>query len=516
MGRKKTEIEVTETDTEITEDIEMTDNEDAYESGSEEQDREEFLEDHELDAMSSDGDLGEFSGEEPEEDPVPVIIYKMIEGPWRVRCPFFSYKDESDAREGLELECTYHGIISLQTSHDSLEDVVDTTQRFCFGNFAECESYKEIFETMLGLEGYENLKVCGQCCNASLAKEDLRNPNSNEADERCHCMHDGIDHFRFMSVKDIGDNGCAWYNRYLDGVLESEETAILIPSQTNLSDQRTPDVIASEINAIKTQTIKTVLMNSITIGGKLTEAKEMIGHGNWGNWLADKVNYSQDTAENLMKLFREYGPRQLDLFGSVNSETFRNLGYSQALALCAIPADEREGFVQGNDVGRLSVRQLQCEIDKYKAKVQEAENRANNLDWKARNCDFYQKRSNDMCNENYNLRQKLREATGSEPERVEVMPGAAVKYITDNLEEFFENLNNDLPDKKVMQLYVDAYKDRHSSAAACVVMNIDELVESLKEIVGWMKELAPDCYEWSDLEWCGYSSEESNSDDGDE
>jgi hypothetical protein len=128
MAKKKTKvIEPTE---EMTEDIEMTDNEDAEEYETDDQDREEFLEDHEMDEMNSYENLIESPEGESEDDSASLIIEKVIEGPWRVRCPFFSYKDESEAREGLELDCSYCNLVSLQTYHDSAADVDDTMQRF--------------------------------------------------------------------------------------------------------------------------------------------------------------------------------------------------------------------------------------------------------------------------------------------------------------------------------------------------------------------------------------------------
>ena len=61
--------------------------------------------------------------------------------------------------------------------------------------------------------------------------------------------------------------------------------------------------LASEINLITEQTKQMVLMNFIELGKRLTEAKAMVKHGEWGNWLKERVNYSQRTANNMMKLY---------------------------------------------------------------------------------------------------------------------------------------------------------------------------------------------------------------------
>lgn len=123
---------------------------------------------------------------------------------------------------------------------------------------------------------------------------------------------------------------------------------------------RTVETIAIEINSIKDQTKQIMLYNSIEIGRKLTEAKEMMQHGEWGNWLADSVDYSQSTANNLMKIFKEYGSQQLSLFGdNSESQALGNLSYTQAVALLGIPAEEREAFAQDNNVEDMSSRELQ-------------------------------------------------------------------------------------------------------------------------------------------------------------
>ncbi len=132
---------------------------------------------------------------------------------------------------------------------------------------------------------------------------------------------------------------------------------------TAVAIERTPDLIAAEINSIKSQTRMMVLCNSIEIGRRLVEVKSMLEHGQWGIWLEGSVDYSQSTANNLMRIFEEYGANQISLFGdNANSQTFGNLTYSQAVALLGVPAEEREQFVKDNDVENMSTRELQQAI----------------------------------------------------------------------------------------------------------------------------------------------------------
>ncbi len=82
-------------------------------------------------------------------------------------------------------------------------------------------------------------------------------------------------------------------------------------------------------------------------------------HGEWGQWLSDNVDYSQSNANNLMRIYNEYGNGgQLDFFAEERLELFGNLSPSQALALVSLPMDRRVEFVKENDVEQMSVREL--------------------------------------------------------------------------------------------------------------------------------------------------------------
>jgi hypothetical protein len=151
----------------------------------------------------------------------------------------------------------------------------------------------------------------------------------------------------------------------------------------SLAIQRTPAIIAAEINSIKNQTMQMILCNSIEIGNRLIEAKGMLEHGEWGKWLETSVNYSQRTANNLMRIAEEYGAEQFALFGAnAKSQALANLSYTQAVALLGVPEEEREAFVQENDVANMTTRELQQAIkerdEAVKAK-EEAENRYKNV-----------------------------------------------------------------------------------------------------------------------------------------
>ena len=143
---------------------------------------------------------------------------------------------------------------------------------------------------------------------------------------------------------------------------------IIETTGTEVTDVRQAEILAREINTIKSQTLRVVLQSSIDIGERLTRAKALVAHGEWEKWLADNVDYSQSTANNLMKIYREYSDNQYDLFSSKpKSEIFGELTYSQAVALFALPAHEREDFVGSHDMSDMSVSELNEEIKRLKS-----------------------------------------------------------------------------------------------------------------------------------------------------
>ncbi|EHQ88500.1 DUF3102 domain-containing protein [Desulfosporosinus youngiae] len=138
--------------------------------------------------------------------------------------------------------------------------------------------------------------------------------------------------------------------------------------------ERTPLVIAAEINRIKQQTCKIMLTNAIEIGKRLKEAKDLLPHGEWGKWLVESVSYSQRTANRLMQLFEEYGDKLFaasDDGDRSNSSALTNLTYFQALLFLGIPEDEREKFILEHDVKNMTTRELDQALKEQKQTPQE-------------------------------------------------------------------------------------------------------------------------------------------------
>ena len=130
-------------------------------------------------------------------------------------------------------------------------------------------------------------------------------------------------------------------------------------SKTEAAIPRTVETVTLEIQTLQRQAQQMLLGYAIEIGRRLVEVKAMLPHGQWGEYIKQKVGYSQSTANNLMRIFEEYGAPQQSIFGpEANSQALGNLSYTKALQLLAIPAEEREAFVEENHVEDMSTREL--------------------------------------------------------------------------------------------------------------------------------------------------------------
>ncbi len=158
----------------------------------------------------------------------------------------------------------------------------------------------------------------------------------------------------------------------------SEKDVLNIASEANEAQLST---LAAEINMIYRQARKNFLDAAIEIGRRLVQVKSAVGHGNWGAWLSKNVDYSERQAQNFIRVFKEYGSGQQNLFGDLNPQLVADLSFPQAVALLGIKnPDERAEFIEQNDVASMSSNALKQAIkERDKARKEaEAEKKARN------------------------------------------------------------------------------------------------------------------------------------------
>lgn len=117
--------------------------------------------------------------------------------------------------------------------------------------------------------------------------------------------------------------------------------------------------IAQSINQIKAEVRDVAIRGAIEIGKYLHTAKSMVPYGEWGQWLSENVDYSERTAQDLMRIANEYGRKETQALAEIQNTT-------QAVMLLALDSAERDQFVQEHDMTSLSTRELETELARIK------------------------------------------------------------------------------------------------------------------------------------------------------
>ena len=131
--------------------------------------------------------------------------------------------------------------------------------------------------------------------------------------------------------------------------------------------ERNIEIITTEILQLKQDAGNAIL----GIGQRLIEAKSMLPHGKWIPWLTEQVEFSERTAQSFMRLAREWS----------NPQALADLGATKALALLALPPDERERFIEENHVvdgeaktaAEMTTRELEKAVKERDEALREAE-----------------------------------------------------------------------------------------------------------------------------------------------
>ena len=154
----------------------------------------------------------------------------------------------------------------------------------------------------------------------------------------------------------------------IEGIEIMDEQAVVPVTKGELVTGRDPAVIAAEINIIKSQTaaiIQTlggqIVSGVYEIGRLLCEAKETVPRGEWGAWLETNVAYSDSTAQNFMRIYRELSDGQVDMLtGKTQAELFAGLDYSRMVEVFKLPKAERARLAEENDLAGMSAREVKA------------------------------------------------------------------------------------------------------------------------------------------------------------
>ena len=158
-----------------------------------------------------------------------------------------------------------------------------------------------------------------------------------------------------------------------EGADEGAVLSGMFGESTPVETERGIEAITEEILSYK----RTAGESILEIGRRLKEAKALLSHGEWLPWLSEKVEFSERSAQNFMRLADAYQ----------NPQTLADLGASKALVLLALSPVERDEFlsekhdVRGAEktVPEMSARELEEAIRQRKIAELKAEETAREL-----------------------------------------------------------------------------------------------------------------------------------------
>lgn len=105
--------------------------------------------------------------------------------------------------------------------------------------------------------------------------------------------------------------------------------------------------------------VQNMSMNMLELGRILCEAKPLVPHGEWGDWVKTNTSFGKRTAEQFMQSYKRFG---------LNPQ-IAALGTTKTLKLLPLTDDEREDLLSSNDVQSMSTRQLEEAIRQQKEKL---------------------------------------------------------------------------------------------------------------------------------------------------
>jgi DNA repair exonuclease SbcCD ATPase subunit len=126
----------------------------------------------------------------------------------------------------------------------------------------------------------------------------------------------------------------------------------------NVVAVRSIEIVTAEINTIRDNARKVFLDAVVQIGTRLEEAKQLVPQGEWTAYLTDKLGYKPTTAQNYMRIAREFGGGQVSLSGKTAADAFAELSYSQILPLLGMAEEEREELAEEHDLPSMSSREI--------------------------------------------------------------------------------------------------------------------------------------------------------------
>lgn len=100
-------------------------------------------------------------------------------------------------------------------------------------------------------------------------------------------------------------------------------------------------------------------INMIQLGRVFTEAKALVPHGKWAEWVKLNSGMGERTAQNLMAIYERFGEKP----------AFASLGKTKLFRMLSLPAGTEEAFIENHNVAEMSSREIEEAVKRVRAQA---------------------------------------------------------------------------------------------------------------------------------------------------
>ena len=134
--------------------------------------------------------------------------------------------------------------------------------------------------------------------------------------------------------------------------------------RTELANTTTQGVTVLDGLAMQARALRlSINVNLWQLAKVFIDAKELVPHGEWEQWLQENADVSVRTAQDMMNAYRKFG----------ENPQFTSLGQAKIFKLLPLPAGTEEKFMEEHDVASMTTREIQEAVKKAR---EEAKNEA--------------------------------------------------------------------------------------------------------------------------------------------
>lgn len=116
------------------------------------------------------------------------------------------------------------------------------------------------------------------------------------------------------------------------------------------------DTLASEARIYS----ESLAMNMFQLGRVYTEAKKLVKHGEWTNWIRENGGMSERSAQQLMAIYTRFGERP----------AFAGIEKSKLFKMLSLPSGVEDDFAEQNDLDSMSSREVEEAVKRTREEMQ--------------------------------------------------------------------------------------------------------------------------------------------------